>query len=71
MAKKSTKIALLFWPMAALYAAFYLGEQEAVSHLGDWLVYTIMASVALVPALFLGYLIGREHGDSHTTKEDP
>ena len=57
----------LYWPMAALYALFYLdwGEDafKRPHFVSDWLAYTVAAAILLLPPLMLGYLVGRVERD--------
>ncbi len=64
--RKRSVVALLLWPMAALYALLYLGGADAQKRpdfVWDWLIYTLMAAIALFPPCFLGYVIGRMESD--------
>jgi hypothetical protein len=64
--RKAPLYGFLYWPMAALYALFYLGGEDALKgphFISDWLGYTVMAAVTLLPPLMLGYLVGRAEHD--------
>jgi hypothetical protein len=61
---KPGKLWLLIFPMAAFYASLYLGEKDAVTHLGDWIGWTVGMLGFLVPPFILGFMVGAEWTES-------